>query len=296
MVRQCACRIAQQGLSGMEEEVAALAHEGRAEVVVTQQKRLGGWMRQLSILVLLLSLSAMALGKEPITIYLAGDSTMAEKLPEKRPETGWGEALQKHFKADRVRVENHAKNGRSTRTFIEEKLWDAIAEKLKEGDYVFIQFGHNDESKEKVDRYTPPEDYRKNLIRFINEVRGKKAIPILLTPVMRRRFDKSGNFQDSHGEYPDIVRNVAAEYKVALIDMHRKSERVIKQYGVEESKKLFLQLKPNEHPNYPSGIEDNTHFSPLGAEAMANLAVEGIREQKLDLAKYLKKTETVSSR
>ena len=253
-------------------------------------------MRQLSVLLLLLLLSAMALGKEPITIYLAGDSTMAQKLPEKRPETGWGEALQKRFNPDRVRVENHAMNGRSTRTFIEENRWQAIVGKLKEGDYVFIQFGHNDESKEKVDRYTPPEDYRKNLIRFVNEVRGKKAIPVLLTPVMRRRFDKSGNFQDSHGEYPDIVRSVAAEYKVALIDMHRKSERVIKQYGVEESKKLFLQLKPNENPNYPNGIEDNTHFSPLGADVMASLAVEGIREQKLDLAKYLKKTETVSSR
>jgi len=105
---------------------------------------------------------------------------------------------------------------------------------------------------------------------------------------MRRRFDKDGNFQDSHGEYPDIVRAVASEHKAPLIDMHRKSEKVLKQYGVEESKKLFLQLKPNENANYPKGIEDNTHFSPLGAEIMAGLAVQGIRELRLGLAVYLK--------
>lgn len=248
-----------------------------------------------TVLLLLLS-PEIVFGSEPITIYLAGDSTMAQKLPEKRPETGWGEALQQFFKDGKVRVENHAKNGRSTRTFIDEKLWQGILDKLKQGDYVFIEFGHNDAAKDRTDRYTPPEDYRKNLVRFITEVRGKKAIPVLLTPVIRRRFDKDGKFQDSHGEYPDIVRAVAADNKVPLIDMHRKSERVIKQYGVEESRKLFLQLKPNENPNYPKGIEDNTHFSPLGAKVMAELSVAGIRELKLGLAKDLKKPSVAESK
>jgi lysophospholipase L1-like esterase len=242
----------------------------------------------LKVLFLLLLLSVNASGQGRLTIYLAGDSTMAQKLAEKRPETGWGEALQGSFKEDKVRVENHAQNGRSTRTFISEKRWQAIVDKLKKGDYVFIQFGHNDESKEKVDRYTPPADYRRNLIEFIKEVRAKQAIPVLLTPVMRRRFDKDGVFFDTHGEYPDIVRSVAAASKVALIDMHRQSEMVIKQYGVEGSRKLFLQLAPGENPNYPKGIEDNTHFSPLGAGIMAGLVVESIREQKFALAKYLK--------
>jgi lysophospholipase L1-like esterase len=246
-------------------------------------------MRSLIVLCLLFLFSGIALGKEPVTIYLAGDSTMAQKLPEKRPETGWGEELQKFFKEGTVVVDNRARNGRSTRTFIEEKLWQGIVDNLKKGDYVFIEFGHNDSSKEKTDRYTPPEDYRRNLVRFVQDVRAKGAIPVLMTPVMRRRFDKNGDFQDSHGVYPDIVRAVAAEYRVALIDMHRKSEQVIKGYGVEESRKLFLQLKPGENSNYPKGIEDNTHFSPLGADLMARLAVEGIREQKLGLARYLKK-------
>ena len=246
-------------------------------------------MKSTFTLLLFLLLGASAFGKEPITVYLAGDSTMAEKLPEKRPETGWGEMLQKFFDEKKVRIENHAQNGRSTKSFIAENRWQAIVDKLKPGDYVFIQFGHNDESKDKGERYTPPDEFRKNLMRFVADVRAKKAVPVLLTPVMRRRFDKQGNFQDTHGEYPDIVRSVASEQKVALIDMHRKSEKVIKQYGPEESRKLFLQLKAGENPNYPQGVEDNTHFSPLGAEIMASLAVEGIREQKIGLAKFLKK-------
>lgn len=229
--------------------------------------------------------------KSPITIFIAGDSTAAQKLPEKRPETGWGEMLQKHFKDGKVIIDNRAQNGRSTRTFISENRWQQIVDALKKGDYVFIEFGHNDESKEKVDRYTPPADFRANLIKFISETRAKKAIPVLLTPVMRRKFDKDGNLQDTHGEYPDIVRAVALEYKVALIDMHRKSEAVLKNLGAEKSRTLFLQLKAGENPNYPNGIEDNTHFNPSGAEAIANLAVEGIREQKIGLRKYLKKRE-----
>ncbi len=239
-----------------------------------------------SLLLILLTTSAFA--KDPITIYLAGDSTMAEKKSDKRPETGWGEFLQQHFKAQKVRVENHAMNGRSTRTFIEEKRWQVILEKLKPGDYVFIEFGHNDQPKEKAS-HTSPEAFRNNLRCFVNETREKKAYPILLTPVMRRRFDDKGEFFDTHFEYPDLMRAVARESNVPLIDMQRKSERVIKEYGIEGSKKLFLQLKPGEHPNYPQGVEDNTHFSPLGAELMAAEAVAGLRELHIDLAKYLKK-------
>lgn len=194
--------------------------------------------------------------QKPVTIYLAGDSTMAQKLPEKKPETGWGEALGNFFRQDSVRIDNRAKNGRSTRTFISEGLWQGIVDSLHKGDFVFIQFGHNDESKEKTGRYTPPADYRANLIRFVSEVRAKRETPVLLTPVMRRRFDYKGVFFDTHGDYPDIVRAVAKEYRVPLIDMHRKSEAVLKRYGVEPSRRLFLQLRSGENPNYPNSIED----------------------------------------
>ena len=224
-----------------------------------------------------------------VTIYLAGDSTCAAKLPEKRPETGWGEMLQQYFDPAKVVIENHAQNGRSTKTFISEGRWQAIVDKLKKGDWVFVQFGHNDASKEKGERYTPPDAYRANLIRFIADVRAKKANIVLLTPVMRRRFDKDGNFFDTHGEYPDIVRSVAKDQKAPLIDMHRKSEAIIKRYGVEGSRALFLQLKPGENANYPNGVDDNTHFVPKGAEEMAKFVVVGIRENKLKLSKYLRK-------
>ena len=230
----------------------------------------------------------VAAQQKPITIFLAGDSTMAQKLPEKRPETGWGEMLGEYFRVGKVIIDNRALNGRSTRTFISEGRWQAIVDALRPGDYVFIQFGHNDESKEKTDRYTPPADYRTNLIKFVSEVRAKKATPVLLTPVMRRRFDKEGQLQDTHGEYPDIVRSVAAEYKVALIDMHRSSAAVLAKYGAEESRKLFLQLKPGENLNYPKGIEDNTHFNPLGAKVMARLAADGIRELRLKLVRLMR--------
>jgi lysophospholipase L1-like esterase len=230
----------------------------------------------------------IAAQKKQITIFMAGDSTMAIKQPDKRPETGWGEVLGRYFKDGTVKIENRAVNGRSTKSFISEGRWQEIIDNLKKGDHVFIQFGHNDESKDKGERYTPPNEYRNNLVRFVAEVKSKGGNPILLTPVMRRKFDKDGNFIDTHGEYPDIVRSVAGEQKVPLIDMHRKSEAVIKQYGPEGSRKLFLQLQPGENVNYPKGIEDNTHFSPLGANEMAKLALEGIRENNIKLRRYLK--------
>jgi len=246
-------------------------------------------MKSISISALILLLNVFAFAqKSPIIVYLAGDSTLAEKKPEKRPETGWGEMFQQYFDEKKVRIENHAQNGRSTKTFISENRWQAIVDKLKKGDYVFIQFGHNDQSKEKGERYTPPEDFKKNLARMVADVRAKKAYPILFTPVMRRRFDKDGKFYDAHGEYPDLTRSVAKDWKVPLIDMHRASEKLIVRYGLENSRKLFLQLKAGENPNYPNGIEDNTHFSPLGAEEMAKLAAVGIREAKIGLRKYLR--------
>jgi lysophospholipase L1-like esterase len=245
-------------------------------------------MKFVALILMLTSMNlALRAQKVPVTIFLAGDSTCAPKLPETRPETGWGEMLGQRFKDRKIKIENRAMNGRSTKTFISEGRWQAIVDELKKGDYVFIQFGHNDESKDKGERYTPPEDYRKNLVLFISDVKSKGGHPVLLTPVMRRRFDKDGKFYDTHGEYPDIVRAVAADQKVPLIDMHRMSEAVIVKYGVEDSKKLFLQLKSGENPNYPNGIEDNTHFSPLGAEVMAQLVADGIRKSKIGLRKFL---------
>jgi lysophospholipase L1-like esterase len=232
-------------------------------------------------------LLAPAWGEQPITIHLAGDSTMAAKAENKRPETGWGERLAQHFDATTVRVLNHAMNGRSTRTFISEGRWARLVDSLRAGDYVFIQFGHNDESKEKTDRYTPPADYRVNLTRFIADVRARRAFPVLLTPIARRRFDATGAVVDSHGEYPDLVRAVAAETRTPLIDLHRATLALLARLGPDSSRSRFLQLRPGENPNYPDGVSDNTHLSPRGAEEVAGLAVEGIRVLKLHLANRL---------
>jgi lysophospholipase L1-like esterase len=191
-----------------------------------------------------------------------------QEVAEKRPETGWGEYLAGQFHPGTVSVDNRAKNGRSTRTFIEEGRWQALLATTRPGDVVLIQFGHNDQSVEKPDRYTPPADYVRNLARFVSDVRAKQAIPILLTPA-RRRFDEAGRLLPSHGEYPDLVRALAAREDVALIDMERRSAAVLQEAGGEASKRLFLWVPPGTDANYPEGKEDNTHFSPLGAQRIA---------------------------
>lgn len=231
----------------------------------------------------------LGLAPDPITVFLAGDSTMAQKLASRRPETGWGEALQQYFDIDRLRVVNLARNGRSTRSFRAEGRWDALLGEVGPGDYVFIQFGHNDEKSENASVYADPQtDYPANLRRFASEVRERGAHPVLLTPVARRRFAADGTVQDTHGAYPDAVRMVARTDSIPLIDMQRRSTEILSEYGVERSRELFLHLDSTaQHPNYPRGVRDDTHFSPEGAEIMAREVVAGIREQVPRLAQHL---------
>jgi lysophospholipase L1-like esterase len=197
----------------------------------------------------LVVLSSLHPTQKKITVYLIGDSTIAIKEKKAYPETGWGMPFALFFDSTVV-VDNRAKNGRSTRTFISENRWQPIVDQLKEGDYVFIQFGHNDESKEKTDRYTTPEEYKKNLTKFIDESQVKKAFPVLLTPVSRRRF-KDGVAQESHVEYSPLVHEVARAKSVPLIDLDKLSLELLKKYGEDQSKLLFLQLEPGEHTQLP---------------------------------------------
>lgn len=223
-----------------------------------------------------------------ITVYIAGDSTAANKTDKARPETGWGEMLQQHFDPTKVKVDDRALNGRSTKSFVDEGHWQKLVDALKKGDFVFIEFGHNDEKKDKPAIYASPDDYKANLTRYIKDVRAKGATPVLMTPVSRRKFE-NGVPAKTHGEYPDAVKSVGKAKNVAVIDMESKSAVVLARYGDEGSRKLFNQLKPGENPNYPAGVEDNTHFNPKGADEMAKLAVDGIKENKIKLSKYLKK-------
>jgi DNA sulfur modification protein DndE len=224
---------------------------------------------------------------QPITVWLAGDSTMAQKQPDKRPETGWGEALQACFDSSQVRIANRAMNGRSTRSFVAEGRWQAIVDSLRAGDYVFIQFGHNDE-KVGTANYSSPDDYRRNLERFVDEVRARGGHPVLFTPVVRRRFD-GARLVETHGDYSEAARTAAHERKVELVDMTRRSAELVQRLGPDSSRALWLHLEPGANPNYPAGVHDDTHFNPRGAQQMAGLAIDAIRMLRLDLATRLQR-------
>lgn len=239
---------------------------------------------------LLLLVSFILPEPKKIKIYLIGDSTMCTYPVRQWPVTGWGMPFANYFDAS-VTIDNRARGGRSTRTFIAQNRWKPIADSLQGGDYVFIQFGHNDEAKEPrfADRYTPVPDYTKNLIKFIVDTQNKKAIPVLITPVSRRSFDKEGNAKETHIEYTKAVFDVGAQYKVPVIDLDTKSRELYQQLGPERSKLLFMELDSAEHPNYPVGRYDNTHFNEYGARKMAQIVLNDIKDKKLELTERMVK-------
>ena len=224
------------------------------------------------------------------TIFMAGDSTMATKEVKDWPETGWGMPFAIFFNDDYA-VDNHAMNGRSTRTFISEGRWQAIADQLKAGDYVFIQFGHNDESITKVDRYTTPEQYQANLTRFVREVRAKKAEPILLSPITRRNFDAAGTIQETHVQYSPLSRAVAQAENVVFIDLDSITRAHFQAQGDAGSRLRFMHIAPNTHPNYPKGVSDNTHLNELGAREVAQLVLAELQRMQHPLALQLRSVD-----
>lgn len=239
--------------------------------------------------ILLWSMTSAAQDNCDITLFLIGDSTLADKpYAGSNPEKGWGQVLPLYLKKG-IRVENHAVNGRSTKSFRDEARWDTVRKRLKAGDYVLIQFGHNDQKVDSPDRYAAADtDYRSNLKRYITEAREKGAKPIIATPISRRSYDEQGVLEDSHGRYSEVVREVAAEMNIPLLDLHKKTVEVIKQFGVERSKELFLHYKPGDYDKFPEGKEDNTHLSPTGAFKVADLAVEELKSVVPEFKYFLK--------
>ena len=235
-----------------------------------------------AIAILALAVSAFNIQPQHITVWLAGDSTMADKEVKAYPETGWGMPFKAFFDSS-VTVANIARNGRSTKTFITEGLWQHITDNLKPGDYVLIQFGHNDEVPTKASATTETQ-FHDNLLRFVNETRAKQAIPVLITPVARRKFDAAGNVQGTHEVYSAIIRKLAADQNVPLIDLDRESQQLLQKFGPETSKLLYNHLEPGENPNYPAGRADDTHFSELGARKMAEIVLADIKKLNLGLA------------
>ncbi|HEX5651565.1 MAG TPA: rhamnogalacturonan acetylesterase [Chitinophagaceae bacterium] len=245
-------------------------------------------MKFLSILVYSLLLTLQQ-PKKKIRIWLIGDSTMSVKNVKAYPETGWGMPFV-YFWDTTVTVENRAMNGRSTRTFLEENRWQPVVNELQQGDYVLIQFGHNDEVPTKKS-YVPEKDFKKNLEKYISDTKDKMAIPVLITPVARRKFDSTGFIQETHPVYAQLVRDVAKENNVYLVDLAEKSKQLFQQLGPEASVYLLNYLEPGVHPNYPNGKKDDTHFNELGARKIAELVLAEIRHLKLELADRIIQTK-----
>jgi len=245
----------------------------------------------LTIALLLITVMAFRLPEKHIRIFLVGDSTMANQPTDDNPQRGWGQLFPNYFTND-VEIKNYAVNGRSTKSFIDEGRWDSVLKQLQPGDCVFIQFGHNDSKKEDSTRYAAPQTaYRTNLAKFVNEARSKGANPVLITPVNRRKFDSTGKFIDQHGEYPGVVRNLSQQLKVPLIDLHKSSQALLEQQGVEASKKMFLFIPKNHFKKYKGKEEDDTHFTEYGASTVASLVCTDIKKLNLDIAKYLKPSD-----
>lgn len=220
-------------------------------------------------------------------VFMAGDSTMSIKEVKDYPETGWGVPFS-YFFDEHLVVDNRARNGRSTRTFKSEGRWQSIMDELSSDDYVFIQFGHNDQSEHKKDRYTPPKDFQANLTGFVADVRSKGAEPILLTPITRRYFNEQGVIEPTHGVYADLVRDVAREQKVTFLDMEAITREYFQAMGDDLSALRFMHIAADLHPNYPIGVSDDTHLNHLGAREVAQLVLTELKRQQHPLASRLR--------
>ncbi len=244
------------------------------------------------------------------TVFIIGDSTAAnKKIDEGKQERGWGMVLQGFF-SEEIYVENHAVNGRSTKSFIDEGRWDVVLSRIKSGDYVIIQFGHNDE-KPQPERHTDAgTTFDANLTKFVEETREKGGIPILMSPVVRRNFhikaeeqaddealrdskfhfeeENSDTLADTHGAYRFSARNVAAETQCVYVDANKITHDIEQSFGVEGSRKLHMWFKPGEHPSMPEGRQDNTHYSVFGAHVVASALSKALAEKIPQLAKSLR--------
>lgn len=269
------------------------------------------------LLGLFIILTAFSPAKRNITIFTIGDSTMAnKKLEGENPERGWGQMLSRYF-TDDITIDNHAVNGRSSKSFIDEGRWDNVLSKIQKGDYVFIQFGHNDEKDDPKRHTDPGTTFDANLRKFVEETRAKGGIPVLFNSIVRRNFGKSGadavadaikqddirsgidpkapkeiieegaKLIDTHGAYLNSPANVAKELNVTFIDLNSLTHKLVEDMGPEKSKELYLWVQPKTVPALPDGREDNTHLNVHGASIVAEMAAKAVAEAIPELAQYL---------
>ncbi len=267
-------------------------------------------MKKYILPLILLFLFVAADKDRTTTIFMIGDSTMANKdISQGKKERGWGMALQCYFD-DNIRIENHAVNGRSSKSFIDQGRWDTVLNRIRPGDYVIIQFGHNDE-KPKADRHTDPgSTFDYNLAKFVRETREKGGIPVLMNCVVRRNFFvnapendddeklrattfKDGvklvegdSLIDTHGMYRIAPLDVAKRMNVHFVDANKITHELEQGLGTEASKKLHMWFKPGEEPSVPKGRQDNTHYNVYGAHVVARLLADALCEEIPLLKKY----------
>ena len=210
------------------------------------------------------------------TIFWAGDSTVKQNGIATYPQTGIGQVFNRYTKTFQVLIDNCAENGRSTKSFIDEGRLDDIDARIREGDFLFIQFGHYDEYVNDPSRYTDPEGaFRENLARFARVAWNHAATPVLITPLTRFNYrDPAAAFR--HDQWAAAIRETAADLNVALIDLTAMSEQLVEEMGQEAQTRLYMHLPAGRYAAYPEGLKDNTHLQPMGAMVFGGLIARGL--------------------
>ena len=211
-------------------------------------------------------------------IYWAGDSTVQFNNIYTFPQTGLGQELGRYLKHG-IRIENHAKNGRSTKSFLDEGRFDKIADGLSEGDFLFIQFGHNDEKAEDPSRYTDPYgEYYRNLKFMADAAKSAGAYPVLITPLERRKFEEGRLSDSAHAPYVEAMKKLSADDAIPLIDLNAKSRDALEEAGDAKSREWYVHVPAGVYTAFPDGKEDDTHLQWKGAVFYAGFIAEGLKE------------------
>lgn len=233
----------------------------------------------LLVFYVLSALPVLALSTDPPDtvhrMYIIGDSTAAAYGPDRYPLTGWAQVLQRYFDPNHLQVVDKAVSGRSSKSYWEEGRWSEVKGALKKGDYVVVQFGHNDSKQEDPKRFTDPETtYKQYLNRYVDDIQAAGAIPIFATSINRNVWKEDGTLEYTLGEYPVVVRALAKERSVLLVDMTQLTHALFEKLGQEKSTLLFMNLEPGQYENYPEGRSDNTHLTLQGAERISKVFID----------------------
>lgn len=225
---------------------------------------------------------------DQITVFLSGNSTVVNQDDE--PWASWGQMIPNFF-GPGVAIANHAESGLTLGSFLGSNRLEKILSVMKRGDYLFIEFGHNDQ-KDKGPNDGAFKSYSERLRSFVNRFRENGGIPIIVTSTGRRSFDKDGNIVETLGDFPTAAKQVAIELNVPLIDLNSMSKAFYQALGLEESKKAFVHYPANSYPNQKTALADNTHFNPYGAYELSKMIIQGIIDQKILLNKYIRNFKT----